>query len=102
MAIDVQIFTHSGRISMSDTFDFKMHRDFKNAYLPLLGNATLQEIEIEMSKVEFLDSSAPGMLMLLKERASAANKTVTLLCVSGIVSQLLEVANFSKVFNMKH
>lgn len=101
MTIDVRIWDHSGRISMSGTFDFKVHRDFKNAYMPLLDNAALREIEIEMGKVEFMDSSALGMLMLLNERAKAVNKTVALVNATGLVSKLLEVANFSKIFILK-
>ena len=102
MAISVQIHDRSARISMSGRFDFQVHRDFKDAYTPLLENAAVREIEVEMSKVDYLDSSALGMLMLLNERAKAANKPVALLNTSGVVSQVLEVANFSKIFNIKH
>ncbi|MDO8812244.1 MAG: STAS domain-containing protein [Gallionella sp.] len=102
MAINVQIHDRSARIAMSGRFDFQVHRDFKDAYTPLLDNAAVREIEVEMSKVDYLDSSALGMLMLLNERAKAANKPVSLLNTSGVVSQVLEVANFSKIFDIKH
>ncbi|MDD5299682.1 MAG: STAS domain-containing protein [Gallionella sp.] len=102
MAINVQIHDRSARITMSGRFDFQVHRDFKDAYTPLLDNAAVREIEVEMSKVDYLDSSALGMLMLLNERAKAVNKPVALLNTSGVVSQVLEVANFSKIFNIKH
>lgn len=102
MSIVVRIHGSSGRVTMPDAFDFKVHREFKNAYMPLLDNAALHEIEIELSKVEFIDSSALGMLMLLNERAKAANKTVSLLNATDAVSKMLEVANFSKIFNIKH
>jgi len=39
--------------------------------------------------------------MLLNERAKAGNKSVVLLNASGVVSQVLEVANFSKIFTIK-
>ena len=54
-----------------------------------------------MSKVDYLDSAALGMLMLLHERAKEANKLVTLLNASGVASQVMEIANFSKIFNIK-
>ena len=101
MAIDVRIWEQTGRLLMPDTFDFKVHRDFNNAYMPLLENAAIREIEIEMSKVEFIDSSALGMLMLLNERAKMANKTIVLSNVSSMALKLLEVANFRKIFNFK-
>lgn len=101
MAINVQILDRAGRINMYGRFDFQVHREFKEAYTPLLDNPAVREIEVEMSKVDYLDSSALGMLMLLNERAKAVNKPVTLLNTSGVVSQVLGVANFSKIFNIK-
>jgi len=102
MAINVQIRDSVARITMFGRFDFQVHREFKDAYTPLLSNAAVREIEIEMSKVVYLDSSALGMLMLLSERANAVNKTVSLLNTTGAVSKLLEVANFNQIFNIKH
>ncbi len=102
MTISVRIQDSAARISMSGRFDFQVHREFKEAYTPLVENAAVREIEVEMSKVDYLDSSALGMLMLLNERAKGANKTVSLLNTSGVVSQVLEVANFSKIFNIRN
>ncbi len=101
MAINVQITNKTARINMFGRFDFQVHREFKDAYTPLIDNAEVKEIEVEMSKVDYLDSSALGMLMLLNERARAVNKPITLLNTSGVVSQVLAVANFSKIFNIK-
>jgi len=101
MAITVQIHDHSARISMSGRFDFQVHREFKEAYTSLIEDVTVHEIEVEMSNVDYIDSSALGMLMLLNERAKAGNKSVVLLNASGVVSQVLEVANFSKIFTIK-
>ncbi len=101
MAINVQILGRAGRINMYGRFDFQVHREFKEAYAPLLDNPAVREIEVEMSKVDYLDSSALGMLMLLNERAKAVNKSITLLNTFGVVSQVLAVANFSKIFNIK-
>jgi anti-anti-sigma factor len=101
MAINVQIQDNVAHIGMYGRFDFQMHREFKEAYTPLLDNPEVREIEIEMSKVDYLDSSALGMLMLLNERAKALGKPVSLLNASGVVSQVLGVANFSKIFNIR-
>lgn len=101
-AIKVQIHDGLACIAMSGRFDFQLWRSFKNSYTPFLDNASVKEISIEMSKIEYLDSSAMGMLLLLSERARAANKTVTLFTTSSFASQVLDIANFSKVFNIKH
>lgn len=102
MSISVNILGSVARISMLGRFDFQVHREFKDAYSALLVNAAVSEIEIEMSRVDYLDSSALGMLILLNERAKEAKKTITLLNASSVVSQVLDVANFSKIFNIKN
>ena len=101
MTINIQILGRLAHVSMSGRFDFKVHRNFKDAYTPLLDNIAVHEIELEMSKLNYMDSSALGMLILLNDRATSANKTITLLNVSGVVSKLLEVANFGRIFNIK-
>lgn len=101
MGINVTNRDGVARISMSGRFDFQVHREFKDAYTTQLANAAVREIEIEMSKVDYLDSSALGMLILLNERAKESKKSITLLTPSAVVAQVLEVANFSKIFNIK-
>lgn len=102
MTIKVQIHDHAARIVMSGRFDFQVHRDFKDAYTPLLDNTEVHEIEVEMSGLAYMDSAALGMLILLNERAKAVNKMIALLNTSGMVSQMLEVANFNRMFNIKY
>lgn len=101
MALETQIRDNVARIIMSGRFDFQIHRDFKDAYSKLFDNTAVQHIEIEMSKLDYLDSSALGMLMLLSERAKSANKAITLVNPSGVVSQVLEMANFNRLFTIK-
>jgi len=101
MAISIQIRDGVARITMTGRFDFQVHREFKEAYIAPLDNAAVNEIEVEMSKVDYLDSSALGMLMLLHERAKAVNKKITLLNSSSAVANVLDVANFGRIFNIK-
>lgn len=100
MALEIQIRENVARIIMKGRFDFQVHREFKEAYTKLFDVANVQQIEIEMSKLDYLDSSALGMLMLLNERAKSVNKTITLVNPSGVVSQVLEVANFNRLFTI--
>jgi len=101
MTINVQIHDCSARIAISGHFEFKVHRDFRKAYISLIDNTAIREIEIEMSMVDYLDSSALGMLVLLNERAKAVHKSVALLNTFGKALQVLEIANFNKIFNFK-
>ncbi len=101
-SVNVQTRGSLARIAVSGRFDFHLSRNFRDSYMPLLDNAAIREVHVELSKASYLDSSALGMLLLLNERAKAANKPVTLLTGSGMAPRALEVANFSKTFNIRH
>ncbi len=100
MTLETQIQDNVGRIVMKGRFDFQIHKEFKEAYTGLFEDAAVRQIEVEMSKLDYLDSSALGMLMLLNERAKSVNKTISLVNPSGVVDQVLEVANFNRLFNI--
>jgi len=102
MAIKVQLHDCSARITMPRRFGSHMYRNFKDAYTPLLDNATVHEIEIDFSKVLYIDSSVLDMLIQLRESAKAANKSVVLLNPSDVVLKVFNIANFSNIFNIQH
>lgn len=102
MIVNVHLSSGAARIAMPDRFDSSMNRKFIKSYTPLLDDVTVREIEIELSAVKFLDSSALDMLALLKKRAAAANKSISLLNISALISRVLEITDLSGMFNIKH
>jgi anti-anti-sigma factor len=87
-------------VRLSGRFDFNAHRDFRAAYEPLMSDADVRSVTVEMAGVEYLDSSALGMLLMLRDKAGAANKSLTLMNVRGAVKQVLDIANFGKLFKI--
>lgn len=88
-------------LKLSGRFDFHSHRDFRSAYEKILETGALREIVIDFSDVDYLDSSALGMLLLLREKADGAGKNVQLTGLRGTVKQVLDIANFGKLFTIK-
>lgn len=88
-------------LRLSGRFDFHSHRDFRGAYEKALESADVREIEVNFGNVDYLDSSALGMLLLLREKADAKGKQVTLAGLKGAVKQVLDIANFGKLFTIK-
>lgn len=86
-------------IALHGNFDFAAHRDIRKAGDDALKNSE-RIIEIDLEKVEYLDSAALGMLLLLREKARALGKEVTLSRCQGLVLQVLNVANFNKLFSI--
>lgn len=101
--MDIKVTTDGpvAKLHMKGRFDFNVHRPFKDAYDPLLQQDGINSLEIDMSEVEYLDSSALGMLLLVRERAEAAGKHVALLHPNPTVAQILEIANFRKLFAIR-
>ena len=91
---------HKAIIKLTGRFDFSKHHNFKAAYEPLLLQSELKALEIEMDGIHHFDSSALGMLVVLRECAQAVEKTVLLSKPNQFVSQILETANFHELFTI--
>jgi anti-anti-sigma factor len=100
--MNTQIANQNGKsvIRLAGRFDFNAHRAFRDAYEPQLLDGGVREVEIDLGQVDYLDSSALGMLLMLKEKAEASAKAVALVNCRGTVKQVLDIANFSKLFRM--
>ena len=88
-------------LKLGGRFDFHSHRDFRSAYEKILETGPVREIVIDFGDVDYLDSSALGMLLLLREKADGSGKNVVLSGLKGTVKQVLDIANFGKLFSLK-
>ncbi|HZR04113.1 MAG TPA: STAS domain-containing protein [Burkholderiales bacterium] len=101
MLTKMQIEGSKARIELNGRFDFSAHRTFRESYTASLETRDVSELEVDLGGVDYLDSSALGMLLMLREKAQAANKTVTLSNCRGPVRQVLDIANFAKLFAIR-
>lgn len=100
MQVSSNIQQDKAVLTLNGRFDFNSHRDFRSGYDELLQNDSIKQLEINLNGVDYLDSSALGMLLLLKERAAVAQISLELTNCRGMVKQVLDVANFGKIFNI--
>jgi len=98
--MDTSISAKDGRavIRLAGRFDFTVHREFREAVARALEPKHVREVEVDLGGVAYLDSSALGMLLILRDKARALNRAVTLANCKGSVKQVLDIANFSKLF----
>lgn len=101
MLITETIDNHVARLGLEGRFDFHCHRDFRVAYEAVLAKPDVRDITVDFGRVDYLDSSALGMLLLLREKAEAGGRKVKLANLSGSVKQVLEIANFGKLFTIE-
>lgn len=89
-------------LSIQGRFDFNVHGAFRKCTEEALALPDVRTIEVNLLQVSYLDSSALGMLLLLREKAANADaREVTLAGVRGMVQQVLDVANFSRLFKIR-
>jgi anti-anti-sigma factor len=84
-------------IVLQGRFDFNSHREFREAVDQAVKEAS-REIHVDLGGVDYLDSSALGMLLMLRDKAKGAGKEVALASVRGSVKQVIDIANFGKLF----
>ena len=87
------------RIALAGRFDFSSHREFRAVTEQLFARGTAT-MEIDLGAVTYLDSSALGMLLMLRDKARTAHCELVLTHCSAPVRQVLEVANFQKLFKI--
>ena len=100
MQVSVTKNSDFAEVKLSGRFDFNAHREFRNAYEPVVTDPEVRSVSIDLGGVEYLDSSALGMLLMLRDKAGAANKSLALTHVQGPVKQVLDIANFGKLFKI--
>lgn len=97
-SVTVSELGETARISITGKFSFNLRHKFTEAYMPLLDVARIHGFEVDLGEVEYMDSSALGMLLILKERAHEQGKRVNLVNYHGVTQKILKIAKFDKLF----
>ncbi len=85
-------------ISITGRFDFNLHEAFRRAY-EQDGQPGTQYI-VDLSRTEYLDSSALGMLLLLHEHAGGDDANIRIVHGNEAVQQILTTAKFDQLFTI--
>jgi len=80
-------------IAVEGRFDFNAHREFRDA-VKSMDKGT--RCVVDLASTIYLDSSALGMLLLLKDQAS----DVRIIKCTPDVKKVLQIANFDRIFTV--
>lgn len=86
-------------ITISGRFDFGAHQDFRHAYEKFVPKPKVYEVDL--GNATYLDSSALGMLLLLRDHGGGEAACVRLVHVSPDVRKILAISNFDKLFDIQ-
>lgn len=86
-------------IIIRGSFDFSLHAEFREA-MEAAKKTAAPKYCVDLGAVADLDSSALGMLLLLREATGGERAKVTLINCRPEIREILEMANFQQMFNI--
>lgn len=86
-------------ITIDDRFDFSLHQVFRDAYVD--SNTPGTTFTLDLSNTAYMDSSALGMILLLKDHAEKVSGSVVIRKPSESVAKILEIAQFHRLMTIE-
>lgn len=99
MAVNATVSGHSVTIDISGRFDFSSHQEFRKIFENLPSEVT--RYIVDMSSATYLDSSALGLLLLLRDHAGGDYSNIQIINCNDSVLKIFRIANFGQLFNIK-
>jgi anti-anti-sigma factor len=87
-------------IVIHDSFEFSQYESFRSAYSDIEVRGI--QFILDLSKASYMDSSALGMILLLKEHADTLSGQLVISKPSPAVNQILEIAQFHKLITIQN
>lgn len=85
-------------ITIDGRFDFSQYREFRQAYSQ--GTPSIR-YKINLSGVDYMDSAALGMLLLMRDHAGGDAASISLVGYSERIRKILEISRFDVLFNLR-
>lgn len=86
-------------IAVEGRFDFSVHQEFRQAY-EVVSPAPAR-YTVNLLKTTYLDSSALGMLLLLRDHAGGDAADVSIVNCNSDVRKILSISNFDQLFHVE-
>ncbi len=85
-------------IKVKGRFDFGKHQEFREAYerKPVRPDSVV----VDLKEATYLDSSALGMLLMLRDHMGGEESEVQVVNTSSDVRKILAISNFDKLFDI--
>ncbi|WFP51591.1 STAS domain-containing protein [Methylomonas sp. EFPC3] len=98
MGIEARADSGVLHIKVSGKFDFGLHNEFREA--TKLAESGVKQIDVDLTGTEYMDSSALGMLLVLRDKVGGDKSAIRIKNARAEVKKILEIANFDKLFSL--
>jgi anti-anti-sigma factor len=98
MAVNAEISQDGKKltIQVKGRFDFGKHQEFRNAY----EHNHPDSVVVDLKEATYLDSSALGMLLMLRDHVGGEESDIRVVNTSSDVRKILAISNFDKLFDI--
>jgi anti-anti-sigma factor len=86
-------------ISIEGRFDFSSHQEFRECYERAEGSP--RSYVVDLNRTTYLDSSALGMLLLLRDHAGGDGADIKIVNCNRDVKKILTISNFEQLFTIQ-
>ena len=101
MAVETNLNTETQtlEVRISGRFDFSIHQNFRK--ITQQTGSGVKSIAIDLSETDYMDSSALGMLLVLRDKVNEKKEAITIKNSKEEVRKILKIANFDKLFTLE-
>lgn len=86
-------------ISIEGRFDFSAHQEFRDSYERIESEP--HSYTVDLNRTTYLDSSALGMLLLLRDHAGGDSAEIKIVNCNQDVKKILTISNFEQLFTIQ-
>ncbi|WP_144395176.1 STAS domain-containing protein [Pleionea sediminis] len=85
-------------IKVNGKFDFSCHQEFRSSYEG--SDSRPEKYIVDLGETSYLDSSALGMLLLLRDYAGGDSAQIHIKNCSPEIKKILSISNFEQLFDV--
>jgi len=100
MKVEIQREHNVSIISIEGSLEIKFIKELKSQLIDLVQNEN-NNIELDLSKTQYMDSTGIGVLLNLYRILKSKGKSIRLIGVSPKIRGVLKLGNLSELFNMQ-
>jgi len=98
MAVTATTNGNTITLKVSGRFDFSSHQEFRQIYEAVSAEVT--NYMVDMADATYLDSSALGMLLLMRDHAGGDDAKIEIVNCNEDVKKILTISNFGQLFTI--
>ncbi|MDX8400870.1 MAG: STAS domain-containing protein [Gallionellaceae bacterium] len=100
LQVDTEVQDGAATLNLRGVFSFYGLPRFESACKQVLNNLNVDHIDLNFTEVTYIDSSALGMLLVLRQQAQLHNASLHLFNPNDAVARILARASFNRLFTI--